>query len=179
MTQGILPLCGPSFVGRPLFAAAPRAGAERYTYRDRSYGNWHRSASISRFLPAEVSRTLTMVDLDSVLFAEYHRPIKLPLCLVEVAQDIGQEKPAGVIRKLAELADIPAFVALYTPSSTRNPGSVEWPDIKCFRIKRLWPHPEVGWRTLTPQQWADALVQIRGWQLKRFAVQEAANDERF
>ncbi len=111
MTQGILPLCGPSFAGRSLFS--PLAGAERYLYRDRSYGNWHRPASIGRFMPAEAARSLTMADLDSVLFAEYHWPIKLPLCLVEVAQDIGQEKPAGVIRKLAELAGIPAYVALY------------------------------------------------------------------
>ena len=165
----------PSFAGRPLFVP----GAERYVYRDRSYGNWHRAASISRFLPADAARTLTMVDLDSVLFAEYDWPIKIPLCLVEVARDIDQEKPAGVIRKLAELAGIPAYVALYTLRAASNPGARNWPDIERFRVKRLWPDPEAGWRVLTPQQWADALVQIRGWQLKRFAVQEAANDERF
>ena len=172
------PSSGPSFAGSQ-FAAAPLAGAERYQYRDRSYGNWHRTASIGRFLPAEAARTLTMADLDSVLFAEYHWPIKLPLCLVEVAQDIGQEKPAGVIRKLAELAGIPAYVALYTQSAAANPSNVNWPDIERFRIKRLWPCPEAGWRDLTPQQWADALVQIRGWQLKRFDVQHAANDNTF
>ena len=179
MTQGILPLCGPSFAGRSLFAPTSLAGAERYLYRDRSYGNWHRPPSISRFIPPEAARSLTMADLDSVLFAESHWPIKLPLCLVEVAQDIGQEKPAGVIRKLAELAGIPAYVALYTQAAVANTGNVNWPDIERFRIKRLWPCPEAGWRDLTPQQWADALVQIRGWQLRRFAVQEAANDERF
>lgn len=36
-----------------------------------------------------------------------------------------------------------------------------------------------SWRSLTPAQWARALVQIRGWQLRRFEVQQAANDERF
>jgi len=173
-----LPFPGPSFAGRSLFASHS-AGAERYTYRDRSYGNWHRSASIARFLPADAARTLTMADLDSVLFAEYHWPIKLPLALIEVAQDIGQEKPAGVICKLAEMAGVPAYVALYTHSASVNPGNKNWPDIERFRIKRIWPSPEKGWRVLTPQQWADALVQIRGWQLKRFGVQEAANDAKF
>lgn len=170
-------LSDPSFSGRSLFS--PSASVERYAGRDRSYGNWHRAGSISRFLPAQAARNLTMADLDSVLFAEYEYPIKLPLCLVEVAQDIGQRKPAGVIRKLAELANIPAFVALYTLSERANPSNKNWPDIASFRVKRLWPSPEAGWRTLTPQQWAEALLKIRGWQLRRFDVKEAANDSKF
>jgi len=118
-----------------------------------------------------------MADLDSVLFAEYDYPNKLPLCLVEVARDIGQEKPAGVTQNLARLAGIPAYVALYSHSGDPNPSNTNWPDIEQFRVKRLWPKPEEGWRTLTPVDWARALVQIRGWQLARFDVGEAANDE--
>ena len=152
---------------------------ERYPTRDRHYGVWHRARSIARFLDPRHARSLAMADLDSVLFAEYHYPDKLPLCLVEVGRDIGQEKPAGVIRKLAELADIPAFVALYTPANDANPASPDWPDIERFRVRRLWPCPERSWRTLTPDQWARALVRIRGWQLRRFEVQEAANDDRY
>lgn len=152
---------------------------ERYTQRDRHYGVWHRVRSIARFLADSDARSLTMQDLDSVLFTEYHYPDKLPLCLVEVGRDIGQEKPAGMIRKRAELADIPAFVALYTPANDGNPASPDWPDIARFRVQRLWPCPEHSWRTLTPDQWARALVQIRGWQLRRFEVREAANDSRF
>jgi hypothetical protein len=120
-----------------------------------------------------------MADLDSVLFAEYNYPDKLPLCLVEVARDIGQEKPAGVIQNLAKLAGIPAYVALYSHSEYPNPSNTNWPDIQRFRVKRVWPHPEPAWRTLTPDQWAKALVQIRGWQLRRFQVQEAANDSHY
>jgi hypothetical protein len=120
-----------------------------------------------------------MADLDSVLFAEYNYPDKLPLCLVEVARDIGQEKPAGVIQNLAKLAGIPAYVALYSHSEYPNPSNTNWPDIRRFRVKRVWPHPEPAWRTLTPDQWAKALVQIRGWQLRRFQVQEAANDPNY
>lgn len=153
--------------------------AERYPTRDRSYGVWHRTPSIGRFLDSGHARSLTMADLDSVLFTEYDYPNKLPLCLIEVGQDIGQDKPAGVIRKLAQLADVPAYVALYTPAAHANPASPNWPDIERFRVKRLWPRPEAGWRWLAPEDWARALVQIRDWQLRRFKVQQAANDERF
>jgi len=153
--------------------------AERYPTRDRSYGIWHRVKSIRRFLTTQQAGALTMADLDSVLFAEYNYPDKLPLCLIEVAQDIGQDKPAGVIRNLAKLADIPAFVALYTHAEYPNPSNTNWPDIDHFRIKRIWPHPEDGWRTLTPDEWANALLKIRGWQLRRFQVQEPANDPKY
>lgn len=149
---------------------------ERYTSRDRSYGIWHRVKSINRFLEQRQANALTMADLDSVLFAEYNYPNKLPLCLIEVARDIGQEKPAGVIINLAKMAGIPAYVALYTHAERPNPSNANWPDIDRFRIKRVHPHPEAGWRTLAPQEWAKALVQIRGWQLRRFEVEKAAND---
>jgi hypothetical protein len=152
---------------------------ERYPTRDRSYGIWHRVKSIARFLTDQQAGELTMADLDSVLFAEYNYPNKLPLCLVEVAMDIGQEKPAGVIKNLAKMANIPAFVALYTHADKPNPSNENWADIDHFRIKRIWPHPEASWRTLTPQEWANALVKIRGWQLRRFQVQDAANDPQY
>lgn len=149
---------------------------ERYPTRDRSYGIWHRVKSIARFLGARQAGALTMADLDSVLFTEYDYGNKLPLCLIEVAVDIGQEKPTGVIRNLARLAGIPAYVALYTHSEYPNPSNTNWPDIDHFRVKRIWPKPEESWRTLSPDEWAKALVQIRCWQLRRFQVQEAAND---
>lgn len=153
--------------------------AERYISRDRSYGIWHRVKSIARYLTAQQAGSLTMADLDSVLFTEYEYPNKLPLCLIEVAMDIGQEKPVGVIRNLARLADIPAYVALYTHAERPNPSNHNWPDIEQFRIKRIWPRPEESWRTLSPNEWAQALVRIRGWQLRRFEVQEAANDAKY
>lgn len=149
---------------------------ERYGTRDRSYGIWHRAHSIGRFIGAKQAGALTMADLDSVLFAEYEYGSKLPLCLVEVAVDIGQAKPAGVIQNLARLAGIPAYVALYTHARDPNPANANWPDIEQFRVRRVWPRPEKQWRILTPDEWAKALVQIRGWQLGRFQAQEAAND---
>lgn len=122
---------------------------------------------------------MTMADLDSVLFVEYGYDNKLPLALIEVARDIGQEKPTGVIRELARMANLPAFVSLYTPSSQANPASPAWHDIDGFRVKRVWPKPEARWRSLTPSQWADALVEIRDWQLRRFSKRAAENDAHY
>jgi hypothetical protein len=152
---------------------------EQHLIRDRAYGVWHRSRSISRFLGRRQAQSLTMADLDSVLFVEYGYSNKLPLALVEVAQDIGQEKPTGVIRELAKMSNLPAFVALYTPAFRANPVSPAWHDIDGFRVKRVWPKPEAKWRTLSPVDWANALVQIRDWQLRRFVTRNAANDERY
>ncbi|PFH27765.1 hypothetical protein [Burkholderia sp. JKS000303] len=152
---------------------------ERYEIRDRAYGAWHRAPSIGRFLPASHAESLTMADLDSVLFTEYDHVGKVPLALVEVARDLGQEKPASVMQHLARLANVPAYVALYTSAPTANPANPNWADIESFRIKRMWPKPEPGWRVLTPAQWARALMQIRGWQMRRIEVQAAANDDRY
>lgn len=149
---------------------------ERYETRDRAYGAWHRAPSIARYLCHDQAESLTMVDLDAVLFTEYDHHGKLPLALVEVARDIGQEKPAGVMQQLAQLANVPAYVALYTPAPAANPSNPNWDDIESFRVRRMWPRPEAGWRVLTPGQWARALVQIRGWQMRRFGAREAAND---
>ncbi|KUZ59768.1 hypothetical protein WI38_22275 [Burkholderia ubonensis] len=152
---------------------------ELYEVRDRAYGAWHRAPSIRRYLRADLAESLSMVDLDSVLFTEYDNTGKIPLALVEVARDIGQEKPAGVMQQLARLADVPAYIALYTPAAAANPCNPNWSDIESFRVKRMWPRPEPGWRVLTPAQWARALVRIRGWQMRRFEVREAANDDRY
>lgn len=152
---------------------------EQYETRDRAYGAWHRAPSIRRYLRSRQAESLTMIDLDSVLFTEYDNDAKLPLALVEVARDVGQEKPARVMQQLAKLANVPAYVALYTPASSANPANPNWSDIKSFRIRRVWPHPETGWRLLTPAQWALALVQIRGWQLRQFSKREAANDAKY
>lgn len=152
---------------------------ERYETRDRAYGAWHRAPSIGRYLCHDQAESLTMVDLDAVLFTEYDHRGKLPLALVEVARDIGQEKPAGVMQQLAQLANVPAYVALYTPAPAANPSNPNWSDIESFRVRRMWPRPELNWRVLTPTQWARALVQIRGWQLRRFEVRAPANEDRY
>ncbi|CAM8845102.1 RES domain-containing protein [Burkholderia pseudomallei] len=153
---------------------------ERHFLRDRTYGNWHRAPSIIRFLPARDAEGMVMVDLDSVLFVEHDSEQKIPLCLVEAARDIGQTtKPTGIIRALAERANLPAFVVLYEPSDCPNPANENWSDVESFRVMRIWPRPERTWRVLTPEQWARGLVAIRDWQLRRATIAEAVNDPHF
>jgi hypothetical protein len=170
---------GPATSFGPFLFLEPLMRTERYDTRDRAYGVWHRAPSISRYLDSNDAQKLTMADLDSVLFTEYDHGGKTPLALVEVARDIGQEKPTGVLQQLAILADVPAYVALYTPANAVNPTAPNWDDIQSFRIKRLWPCPEPTWRILSPGEWARALVQIRVWQMRRFEVQVAPNDDRY
>ena len=105
----------------------PPGKQERYAVRDRSYGVWHRVQSIARFLGFKRAAALTMVDLDSVLYTECRWSDKVPLCLVEVAKDVGQEKQAPVMARLAQMADIPAYIALYRPAVHQNPFDPAWP----------------------------------------------------
>lgn len=152
---------------------------ERYAVRDRSYGIWHRVKSIARFLHPREAAALTMADVDSVLFTEYNWGDKMPLCLVEVGLDIGQEKQAEMLQALARRADLPAYLCLYTHASTPNPSDDRWPDIQSFRVRRIWPLPDDSWRVMTPLEWAEQLVVVRRWQLCRMEVREAANDPIF
>ena len=96
-----------------------------------------------------------MIDADVILYVEYDDATKEPLVLIEEARDVEQAwKPASVTQNLARKAALPAFTVLWTPSQEQqNPAAPGYPDIAGFRIKRIWPSPELSWSTLTPQQW--------------------------
>ena len=142
---------------------------------DRAYSEWHRLGSLKRFLPEAAALRASCIDLDTVQFVEYDDGSREPLAIFETAMDTGQrQKPATVTANLARRADLPAFCVLYTPADRPNPADPRWPDIAQFRIKRLWPHPEPGWRTVTPAEFAAALLQIRGWSLRRIERERAA-----
>lgn len=135
---------------------------ERYNTRDRSYSAWHRRQSTRRFVGIEKAQTLAMIDLDAYVYVEYDDATKEPLALVETAMDVGQSwKTATVTKNLARKACIPAFVLLYKVSGQPNPADATFFDIESFRVKMIWPTCQTLWTTLTPQQWADALVKIR------------------
>jgi hypothetical protein len=149
---------------------------ERFGVRDLSYSAWHRVGSIQRFVGWEAAQLLSMVDADCLLFLEYAAGDKAPVALAEVGCDVGQDfKPATAILQLARRAKIPAYLLLYERAAAANPADPRWPDLAGFRVKRLWPRTERGWRRLTPGEWAVALLQIRAWSARRLNV-EAAND---
>lgn len=155
---------------------------ERFGTRDLTYGIWHRVRSLARFIGFERAQSATMVDVDAVLWLETEPGSKEPLCLVEVARDVGQShKPATAIAALAERANVPAYCVLYSTAPTRNPTDARVPDISRFRVRRLWPRPELAWRDLSPQQWSEGLLRIRGWSAARLNIDRlmAANDDRY
>jgi hypothetical protein len=139
---------------------------EKYGSRDRSYSAWHRRLSTRRFIGIERAQLLAMIDLDASLYVEYDDGTKEPLALIETARDVGQDyKTATVTKKLAERANMPCFVLLYTIGTAPNPADHLWPDITSFRVKRLWPKPEFQWRTVTPEAWANTLLRLRAKKL--------------
>jgi hypothetical protein len=86
--------------------------------------------------------------------------------LIETAEDRGQTmKPATVTRNLARRTApiIPAYVLLYQKANRPNPAAKDFSDISSFRVRRLWPDPQTPWRTLTPCEWAEKLVELRKW----------------
>lgn len=146
------------------------AQEEVYNSRDRSYSAWHRRGSTRRFVGIERAQTLAMIDLDASLYVEYDDGSKEPLALVETAIDRGQPmKPATVTKKLAQRCYplLPAYILLYTLSEEANPADEKHKDIRCFRVRRIWPEPETPWELLSPKQWADRLVLLREWSAKR------------
>lgn len=150
---------------------------ERFGTRDRTYSAWHRRLSTRRFVGIEKAQLLSMIDLDGAVFCEFDGATSEPLALIETALDKGQRrKVATVTRRLAQRAGIPAYCVLYRPSDAANPADRSQSDIEQFRVKRLWPCPEADWRTLQPQEWANALLKIRQWMAIRLDA-EAANDD--
>lgn len=149
---------------------------ERHGERDLSYSAWHRVRSIARFVGPEKAQSLKMVDQDVTLYLELDSTTREPLALVEVAIDVGQNaKPASTMARLAARCNLPAYVALYKLSGQPNPADRRQFDIERFRVRRVWPAPEHQWRSLTPEEWANGLLQIRSWSAARLDI-EAAND---
>jgi len=152
---------------------------EKYGTRDLSYSAWHRAASIRRYVGWERAQLLTMCDADSVMWLEYHHRNKQPLALIEAAVDVGQVcKPSTAITMLAKRARIPAYLVLYERATERNPADPRCLDLAGFRVRRLWPLAELAWRRVAPNEWAQALLQIRAWTARRLDVQ-AANDAKW
>lgn len=152
---------------------------ERYIDRRRDYSAWHRRASTSRYVGIENAQLLSMVDLDASIYVEYDDGDKEPLALIETAQDVGQAfKSATVTLNLAKRAGIPCYVVLYTLSDEPNPADKTWKDISCFRVRRLYPERENEWRTLTPQEWSEALLAIRKWSADKIDKREQATKAR-
>ncbi len=135
--------------------------------------------SLRRFVGLERAQLASMIDLDACLYVEFDAASREPPALIETAMDRGQSvKAASVTRRLAQRAMIPAYCLLYRLGNERNPADPGYWDVDRFRVRRLWPRPEADWRTLTPDEWAKAILQIREWSAKKLDAQ-AANDANY
>jgi hypothetical protein len=138
---------------------------ERYNTRLRHYSAWHRRLSTGRFVGIENAQLLAMIDLDASLYVEYDDGNKIPLALIETAQDVGQDyKNATVTANLAKMANLPCFIVLYKVSAQKNPADISHNDIEMFRVKKL--HPKTngyngGWVLISPRKWAEFLLKLR------------------
>ncbi len=144
------------------------AQEEKYGVRDLTYSAWHRRLSTARFVGIEKATLLHMIDIDAVPWTEYGDDMKMPLALIETAEDVGQAyKTATVTRNLASLASLPSLVVLYRKSQQPNPYYPDYQDIEHFRVKRLTPQQEWKWRDFSPEQYAWLLLAMRGWSARR------------
>lgn len=148
---------------------------ERTGIRDRTYSAWHRRGSLRRFVGLEQAQLLAMADIDAALWVEYDDLSKVPLAIIETARDTGDGYKSGtVLHHLAKRARLPGYVVLLRPAAKPNPADTRCQDVASFRVRRVWPRPENGWRELTPAEWANGLLRIRTWSATRLV--DAEND---
>jgi hypothetical protein len=137
----------------------------KFTEIDLSYSAWHRMNSIKRFVSDKRAYELSMIDIDVCMWIEYNKYSKIPIALIETAQDIGQSfKGYQVTQNLAQMAGIPALLCLYKLSDKPNPVNKQdesWRDIESFRVMRLTPDFTGKWVILTPKQYAEMLIRMR------------------
>ena len=127
-----------------------------------TYSMWHRWRSVLRFIGnPDTARALGMIDLDNAIWIEWRKGAHEPLALIEVARDDDSEKPYYVLARFGELAGLPAYVVRYQLAGRPNEAYPAVEDISRFRVRRVWPNLERGYREYTPGEYALWLVQLR------------------
>ena len=125
---------------------------------DFTYHEWHRTASIKRYLPEKEAYDLAMFDVDAV---EVCRSCGEPLAIFELTRWLGSDaKATKYLRRVAKMANIPGVLVYYEASAEPNPASPEWNDIARFFIKVVSP----GFGDLveqTPGEYANRLLRLR------------------
>lgn len=115
--------------------------ALKYEEMDMTYMKWHHD---------KCGRHMSAVDIDSV---EYCAICGELLALIEVALDIGQsEKSTTITRKLARLANLPAYLVFYEKNSDN--------DIVSFRLSQLCPE-RTEEKAMTPFEYQMFLCSLR------------------
>jgi hypothetical protein len=137
-----------------------------------AYSAFHRSASLSRWLPYEDAVKLSMINLDLCFWIECHHQSFQPIALIETAQDFNQfGKPITALRNLAIRADLPAFCVLYELSEQIDPLT-GLRQVVSFRTRHVWPK-NTEFKRLSPEEYAQGLVKLRKFGLQNIVLAEA------
>jgi hypothetical protein len=139
---------------------------EKYGFRNRSYSAWHRTNSLSRFLPREIAETIHMIDSDGILWWEFDHRTSRPLAFVETAIYRGErqmKKQTIVTATVGEMSHLPAYLVLYSLADRPNPFDPGCQDIDLFRVCRKYPDPDENCQILTPQEYAQRLIRMRNF----------------
>jgi len=150
---------------------------EMYGTRDLSFSAWHRRDSIKRFINYKDAEKLSMIDLDSGCWIEYENNFQEPIAIMEVAKDVGKDKCARIVQRLAEKADIYGLRLLYKLSKEQNPIDKTVFDILQFKVKILYPKQDTDEKIFTPKQWAESLVKMRKYALSQIHNQIANHEK--
>lgn len=115
---------------------------------EKVFHEWHRPASLGRFL--ERSERFTMVDIDAV---EYCPRCQKPLRIMETARDVGQaQKHAWITARIARERNVPAAIVLCTLDDAET-------DIVAFRVMQISP-TRSAWIDRTPEEFALTTEQV-------------------
>lgn len=141
----------------------------RHVHEDLSYSHWHR-----QFLPDLYDRIGHRFDVVDRDWTEYCHRCREPLVLVETVRDVGQnlaDKNTRVLRRLAELAGLDAYLVAYRVDRPKEVQRII--DEHEREVRRLeLEHPIVGFRvrklsprvgplvSMTPEQWAGFIAGI-------------------
>lgn len=146
------------------------ADRELFHWRSEAYSAFHRTESVNRFLQnPDLARSLGMIDLDNVIWVEWERGTYRPLALVETALDTpkSRSKCVLVLKALALMAGLPAFLVLVTESEAPNPSDPKVPDVRRFAVRRIDRPGRGGFVEYTPQEYVNWLVQLRQHQTRQ------------
>lgn len=150
-------------------------------YTGLEYSEWHREASIVRFINKTMARNLTMIDKDMILPMDPNNPqlwteicseTHKPLAHVEAMLNFGswKRKQASATKYTAEDSGLIGLLVQYQLSEQPNPANTDVQDIKKFWVQILYPD---FWGEeffeLSPQKFAEFLVRCRhvGEKLRR------------
>jgi len=140
------------------------ADKEKTGYRGQEFSAFHRTQSVARFLSKKIAREMSTIDLDAVPYVIYEGDYK-PIALIETVKDTGQSfKQTGVMRALANMAKIPAWLVIYKVSTKNNPevdpklGPIK--DIVSFRVKQVAPTLDKDFTEMTPKEYCVFEVNV-------------------